>query len=275
MKQRSFSVPAMPEMEFAITKVELDSRSLLNHNEAHIHESCEVYINLTGDVSFDVENRLYPVSRGSVIITRPFEYHHCIYHSNAPHLHYWITFSAQKDQSFLEPFFNREKGMDNRIVLDESGLKKICGVVDALMDEQISGLDRRIKILEFFRILTECAPTGQADELEKLPGDVSEALKYIDCHLCEDVDVDTLAKACHVSINTLERHFKESLGDSPVVSIRKKRLIAAMVYLRNGESVTAAAQKSGFSDYSNFIQLFRRQFGITPGKYKRMLNDHK
>jgi len=39
--------------------------------------------------------------------------------------------------------------------------------------------------------------------------------------------------------------------------------------LRNGESVTDAARECGFPDYSNYIQLFRKHFGMTPGKYKK------
>jgi AraC-like DNA-binding protein len=54
--------------------------------------------------------------------------------------------------------------------------------------------------------------------------------------------------------------------------LRKKRLFASMLALRNGDTVTEAAMKSGFSDYSNYIQLFKKQFGITPLQYKKNLS---
>ena len=62
---------------------ELDSKSKQNTFDSHIHNECEIYINLSGDVSFVVENKVYPIVPGSIIITRPGEYHHCVYHSNA------------------------------------------------------------------------------------------------------------------------------------------------------------------------------------------------
>ena len=65
------------------------------------------------------------------------------------------------------------------------------------------------------------------------------------------------------------RDFKAALGASPTAVLRKKRLIASMACLRSGDSVTEAALKCGFSDYSNYIQLFRRQFGMTPLQYKK------
>ena len=273
MEQIAFSLGAMPPMDFDITKIELDSRSPLNHNEAHIHKRCEVYINLSGDVSFAVENRLYPITRGSVIITRPFEYHHCIYRSNRPHQHFWITFSGEQNQDFLRLFFDREKGMENRLVLQEQELQQVCQILEALIHQPQDTLERRINILRFFQILATSAPDRRAEALENLPEDVAAVLEYADGHLCEDLDVRRLARIGHVSVNTLERHFKESFGDSPVAAIRKKRLLASLMFLRSGESVTDAAQKSGFPDYSNYIQLFRKQFGMTPGKYKRTLEN--
>lgn len=273
MNQNTFTLPAMPAMEFAIAKTELDALSPLNHNEAHIHSRCEVYINLSGDVSFAVENRLYPVSRGTVILTRPFEYHHCIYRSNSPHLHYWITFSVEREQDFLKLFFDREKGMDNRLVLAERELEQICGILDRLIGREESSLERRMDILRFFRILSENAPVDQAELLEGWPDDVSAALKYIDSHLSEDMDIRHLAEQCSVSVNTLERHFRDSLGSTPFETIRKRRLIASRMYLRSGSSVAEAGARCGFSDYSNYIQLFRKQFGMTPGKYKRLMNE--
>jgi len=33
------------------------------------------------------------------------------------------------------------------------------------------------------------------------------------------------------------------------------------------------ALQSGFQDYSGYIQLFRRQFGMTPGQYRKKLTE--
>ena len=35
---------------------------------SHIHEVCEIYVNLTGDVSFIVEDAVYPIKPGDIII---------------------------------------------------------------------------------------------------------------------------------------------------------------------------------------------------------------
>lgn len=269
MKTRSFTIHPLPKIDFSISHLELDKDSPLNQHESHIHKQCEIYLNLSGDVSFEVENRIYPISRGSVIITRPMEYHHCIYHSDAPHEHYWITFSADAGEEFLKPFFDRKVGKDNLILLEEAQLEEcLCTLADLLENENDSLL-HRIAFCRLLRILD----TGRRAEglllFDKLPQDVTMALRFMDEHLTEDLEIGVLAEYCNVSVNTLERHFKKSLGSTPFPVLRKKRLVYSMQFLRNGETVTDAAVKSGFSDYSNYVQLFRKQFDITPLQFKK------
>lgn len=64
-----------------IRYIETDSKSIGNVFEQHVHDECEIYFNLSGDVSFMVEDNIYPITPGSAVITRPYENHHCIYHS--------------------------------------------------------------------------------------------------------------------------------------------------------------------------------------------------
>ena len=269
MRSRRLTVPAMSQISLSVSHVDIDAKSPLNQNDSHMHRECEIYLNLTGDVSFEVENRVYPISRGSAIITRPYEYHHCIYHSNQRHEHYWITFSAKQSEDFLKMFFSREKGRDNLIRLDGEQLGEVCRVLESLLDNETDPLKLRIGCLQLFRLLQEGKREGPVGNLENLPPDVAGALQFMDGHLTEDLQIEQLAAAGNVSVNTLERHCKAALGATPFALLRKKRLIASMEHLRSGDSVTEAALKSGFPDYSNYIQLFRRQFGMTPLQYKK------
>lgn len=269
MRNNRFFLPELAPAHFSISHSAGEESPLMNHNETHTHKECEIYLNLSGDVSFEVENRIYPVSRGTVIITRPYEYHHCIFRSPARHAHYWITFSAEQTETFLKMFFDREKGKDNLILLDEDGTRQLCAVLDDLLKKEADPLKRRIDFLMIFHILSAGKRAEYTDTIEGLPEDVATALLFMDDHLTEDLDIRTIAAACSVSVNTLGRHFRETLACSPIVMLRNKRLIRSRDLLRNGAAVSEAALKSGFSDYSNYIQLFRKRFGITPLQYKK------
>ncbi len=268
MDTAEFTLSAMSNMSVQISHISIDMFSSLNQHESHIHKECEIYLNLSGDVSFEVENRIYPISRGSVIITRPYEYHHCIYHSSAPHEHYWATFSAEGNEELLNIFFSRQKGRDNLILLDEEA----CNRAAELFQKVINGVDplgRRIDLLSVLYLLKSGAKGEAVESVKGMPSDVTEALDFMDDRLGEDITVEDIARAAKVSVNTLERHFKDSLNAAPGAVLRKKRLISSLSHLRNGASVAEAAEKSGFADYSNYIQLFRKQFGMTPLQYKK------
>lgn len=269
IKTRKFTILGMSNADVTINYSNITAASALSQNDAHIHRECEIYLNLSGDVSFEVEDRIYPISRGSVIITRPYEYHHCISHSGEPHEHFWITFSAEENEDFLKMFFHREKGRDNLIILDETQLSELYCVLNSLLKNEVDMLKRRIEYLQIFRILSTGKLESSVGNMDELPSDVAKALRYMDDHLVEEIDIQTLSVVCNVSVSTLERHFKDTFNATPRAVLRKKRLIVSMEYLRSGEPVTEAALKSGFSDYSNYIQLFRKQFGITPLKYKK------
>lgn len=270
---KTLQFPSIPAVAFSLSHVDPATASALNHNESHIHSACEIYINLSGDVVFEVENHIYPISRGSVIITRPYEYHHCILRSCQPHEHYWITFSAQESDGFWELFFHREKGRDNLILLDADQLRELCAVLDGLLQEHDDLLTQQIGFLRIFQLLRS-GKGASGETAVQLPADVAQALRFMDERLSEELDVQTVADACHVSVTTLERHFKEALHATPFAVLRKKRLFCSMEQLRNGASVAEAARESGFSDYSHYIQLFRRQFGVTPLCYKKKFRSH-
>jgi AraC-like DNA-binding protein len=46
------------------------------------------------------------------------------------------------------------------------------------------------------------------------------------------------------------------------------RLINAVGYLCNGANVTDAALACGYNSTSAFIAAFKKQFGVTPGRYQ-------
>ena len=77
-------------------KISVDCSSPLRHTEPHIHDTCEVYINLSGNVSFMVENSIYSIKSGDIIVIKPYEYHHCIYNDDSVHNHYWLMFSTNE-----------------------------------------------------------------------------------------------------------------------------------------------------------------------------------
>lgn len=230
-------------------------------NGSHIHDQCEIYVNVSGKVSFMVEGQLYPVSRGSAIITRPFEYHHCVYHEIVPHEHYWILFSCENKQ-LLTQFFERPLGTGNLIVPTQpEQLLALC----ARLTEKRTPLEQYAAFFSLLQLLR----TGTANEETALPQELREILDEINRNYTAPISIGQLAKTHFISVNTLERQFRAHLGVTPSEYLRQKRLAHAAGLLKQQHSVSAAAAESGFADASQFIALFKKQFGMTPLQYKK------
>jgi len=81
-------------------------------------------------------------------------------------------------------------------------------------------------------------------------------------------DLQELAVESGASLRTLQRYFSEETGFSIEAWRQKARLIHAAAALAGGASVTTAAVDCGYDSPSAFIAAFRRQFGVTPGKFQ-------
>jgi len=239
-------------------------------SNSHIHSECEIYINLSGDVSFMVENNIYPIFSGDIVITRPLEYHHCIYHSDKIHKHFWILFSSEGNEDFLDIFFKRKSGKNNLLILPEKQSEQLLEICNNLVENEDKSEFEKYN--EFFKLINmlQSAETSE-NYTQNYYSDVIASIDYIDKNIENEITVKQLSLLTHVSINTLERHFKKTLNMTPKNYIRKKRLAHSIKLLSEGATVADAATKSGFSDFSSFITLFKKNYGATPLKYKKSL----
>ena len=80
-------------------------------------------------------------------------------------------------------------------------------------------------------------------------------------------DLAALARGAGASLRTLQRLFLAETGLTLEAWRQKARLIQAAADLLAGASVTTAAFDAGYASLSAFISAFRRQFGVTPGRY--------
>ena len=253
--------------DFSIKYIELYSDSPENVFDSHIHEECEIYLNLSGDISFVVENNIYPVKPGDVIITRPHEYHHCVYHSNKLHKHFWILFSSSGNEYLLDSFFNRRAGEANHLMLHPHNTDMLISLCHKMTEDGQSRVEQYCCFFELINMLQNADVVNNTNGLQS--PNIVHAINYINSNFTEPISVRNIAKAANVSVNTLERHFNQALNISPLKYVRKKRLANAARLLSAGCSVTEASEQSGFPDYSNFISVFKKTYGMTPLEYKK------
>lgn len=95
---------------------------------------------------------------------------------------------------------------------------------------------------------------------------------YIEAHLATELSIDRLAATVGLSSYHFCRAFKAETGTSPHQYVLAKRIEAAAGQMKNREvSIGDIAFSLGFSDASSFGKSFRRQFGMSPSRYRLLL----
>jgi len=265
VKERNIQFQKIEPFRMNVKYVESDPNAPENRYDSHIHKECEILVHISGDINFNVENRIYPVLPGNVIITRPYEYHHCIYKSARTHKHFCISLSSDSNEDLLDIFFKRKAGEKNLLVFGKDDSKQLIKLCYEMLDSNNAQLN---EYCNFFRLMQFLKKAMLPDLSVHSNNDVIFAMTYMNEHISEKISIEAIAKLCNVSVNTLERHFAEMLDNSPSQYLRQKRLAKAKELLAE-LNVSETCDQCGFADISAFVSQFRKAFGITPLQYKK------
>ena len=95
--------------------------------------------------------------------------------------------------------------------------------------------------------------------------------EFLDKYYLEQIDVESISDALNVNRYYLSHTFKAFTGYSPKQYIIRRRLGEAQSLLLNSDySVAQIANKVGYSNVSNFHNIFEKVIGMSPGKYKKL-----
>ncbi|MFC5490800.1 AraC family transcriptional regulator [Dokdonella soli] len=100
---------------------------------------------------------------------------------------------------------------------------------------------------------------------------INRVFDYIDAHLAEPLDLDTLATVAHFSPFHFHRLFKELTGETLAERVRRRRVEVAAGRLVALPDAAAAriAIETGFASPEVFTRAFRAYFGMTPTAWRR------
>src|SRR5882724_9612594 len=102
------------------------------------------------------------------------------------------------------------------------------------------------------------------------PRRLSRVLEYIHAGLGDALDIRGMASVANLSRFHFARAFKASTGQTPYQYVSAKRLAQAKVLLAQNQPLAEVALALKFSSQVNFTRAFRREFGITPGRYREL-----
>ena len=99
---------------------------------------------------------------------------------------------------------------------------------------------------------------------------IYDTCNYIDLHLGENTEISLLAARLNYSDYYFSSKFKSETGENVRDYINRKRLEKAAELLKNtNKEIQEICEVIGFSSPSYFGKLFKMQYGVSPGNYRK------
>lgn len=248
----------------------------------HIHDVYEIYMALSDQVRFFVNNGMYLLEKGDVILFNKNDLHKVSVPPQELYSRYIITFPPDVfcaqlgNAKSLLGCFDMESGSSRLLKLTDDEQARFLSLARDLEQEEnepdFPEIGRWLNLgqllLLLSRIQNRCAKDGPPNNAGHFLH-IQKVLQYIDEHYTDPISLDALGAYCFLNKSYLCRLFKRETGFHIHDYIVYRRLSQAMSLLRGGESVNKAARLSGFSSDTFFITVFRQQLGMTPYQYAK------
>jgi len=268
---RNISFPSNRALALQWNRVNVDEYMDSVTSFSHTHPYYEMYVYVSGAISFSVNDRVFPLECGDIVVTRPGMLHHAIVDGVCRHNHYCINFFTF-DPS-LEVLFD---GLSERvhIRMRQERKDRFLSLMESLSDMfSTAQIDPFSKLSSVYALFSMLLPeTGAATDLT-YPENLRQILFYIRENYATIRTVRQLCEMFFISQSSLERIFRQHLHITPYKYLFSMKMNGACRMLNEGKSVMDAAMLNGFSDCSLFIADFRKQFGLTPNQYKKQLDE--
>ena len=217
-------------------------------SERHLRFFYVVHVITDGEGDVLVGNDRYTLTKGDVFIVKPHVPIVYDYKDNNGLRYAWIGF-----------FGSYAKKLDNApsvCRLEGDYYERIKNLVD---ENEIVYAQPVNEIL--LDIIDDIVGNDENDLLNRVRD-------YLNENYQKDIKIEEIAKQFSYNRTYLGRAFKNRYGVSPKEYLMNKRLSESLTLIVNGESVSSACYKSGFSNPYNFSRYFKEKYGVSPSSYK-------
>lgn len=242
----------------------------------HIHNSCEVLYCIEGGQNFLINDKVYDAEDGDLFVINQFEAHKITSDSSKKFRRYimqvhpeFLYSNSSNKTDLSQCFYKRGKFSSNKVRLTDSQRAKFMECMNRLCKENEFGDDilKKVIAIEVLILINSAFSSNASSESYESNASIKAAIAYINKNFSQHLSLEIIARNSYVSVNQLCRLFNRYCGTTVARYIASCRIAEAKKLLSAGKSVTDTAILCGFEDYANFIRVFKKHVGITPGKY--------
>ncbi|MGB4660397.1 MAG: AraC family transcriptional regulator [Mobilitalea sp.] len=244
------------------------------HSTLHSHYFAELFYVIHGEGSFVVEDKVFSVKEGDLIIINP-NIEHTEKSINASPLEYVVlgidglvfNFHQEDPEASYSVFnFRNNKrhlqfymtSMLEEIEEQKPEYEMVCQNLMEVFLVQI------IRAAKYDLIATNIAMS------KKINKECSRVKRYLDSNYVNHITIDQLSELTHMNKYYLIHAYSKYAGLSPINYLNFRRIEESKNLLENTDfSIAQISNEVGFSSQAYFAQVFRKLVDSSPNDYRK------
>lgn len=235
----------------------------------HYHSLYEIYFLEEGNCTYTIDNKVYNVKSGDIVIIPDGKIHHTKY-DNLKHSRILINCSYEYIPDFVQSAVSTGNYLfRNPFISDEvknilSKIEAEYSLKDSFSDEIISCHTHSLFYL-LMRNSESCIDIENGNRV------IEQAAAYIKENFSSDITLSDMAKKFSVSPEHFSRMFKKEtgLGFSKYLNSLRLQYAEQLLKSADGQNITKVAESCGFEDSNYFSKKFKEAYGVSPKKVQK------
>lgn len=253
----------------------------------HWHDEFEILYVISGTARFTVGNEHFTAEKEDILFIQPGSIHTAVKEKGRTFDFIAIVFSEAMidsnlqdiiQQKYIKPVCDGEIYISSHIGKDAEIGKYVRQMYDVFckMDTAYE-LQMKAALLRIWYLLIMEADRGNTERTTS-DGSVQtmkDIMIFLQENISEKITLDMLTKRFGMSKEYMCRFFKLRSGMTITAYINSCRVAAAVEMLRDeNNSIGLIAVSTGYDNISYFNRMFKRYMHITPGEYRKGLNEN-
>ncbi len=245
----------------------------LKGERIHNHEFCEIMFVKEGGGNIMIDDTLYPIKKGDIVIYNPLTNHAEHFNKETCDEVMFFGFSRLNVECFSPGTL-----CDGKFKILHSGkyFDEFSFYCDQLLKEknnkefQYSTISENLLNILISYILRLSDDT----KITENTNTCNQIKDYLDKNYTSNKSIDDICRDLYINKYYLTHLFKDAMGVPPLKYMITKRINLAKNLLKNTDlSVEEIGAKCGYVDSTYFIKVFKKAEGISPLDYRNTIDE--
>ena len=224
-----------------------------------------------GRGTFTCQGKIYSLKAGDFFFISPQATIQYQAHETDPWAYYWFGFRGDLAQHYLK---DTAISSDNPVFSDNDPIKSLMNkLIEISLISESNDIMLNTCLLEILNQLNLDFPSQNKQVTQATHNlIVAKAISFMTNNYETNIRITDIANHLAIDRTYLHRLFVQEIGQAPKTFLTNIRLRKAKELLRSTKlPIKNIAYSIGFEDSGNFSKLFKHEFGMSPGDFRKKL----